>query len=83
MKGIIEQEIEKYADKTGEYPKKVEVSQKEWNTLQKELKTEARKFYANKYVKENKFVAVPDEDITNFRGCKLVLNRKLSKFRIS
>ena len=40
MKGIIEQEIEEFADKTGEYPKRVEVSQKEWDILQNELKRE-------------------------------------------
>lgn len=78
MKGIIEQEIEKFADKTGEYPKKVEVSQKEWNTLQKELKTEYLKLHPN-----NKNTDLLDEDVIVFRGCALVLNRKLSKFRIS
>lgn len=78
MKGIIEQEIEKYADKTGEYPKKVEVSQKEWNTLQKELKTEMKKMTTNSVNWD-----CSDEPIKCFRGCELVLNRKLSKFRIS
>lgn len=78
MKGIIEQKIEEFADKTGEYPKKVEVSQKEWNTLQKELKTEVRKLHPS-----NKNKDLLDEDVLVFRGCVLVLNRKLSKFRIS
>lgn len=76
MKGIIEQEIEKYADKTGEYPKKVEVSQKEWDILQNELKREITQL-------SKKNVIFTNEDIHEFRGCELVLNRKLSKFRIS
>lgn len=73
MKGIIEQEIEKYADRTGEYPEVVEVSQKEWDTLQKELKTELKRWFTNNQVNL-------DKDINTFRGCRLVLNRKLSKF---
>ena len=78
MKGIIEQKIEEFADRTGEYPKKIEVSQKEWNTLQKELKNEYKKLPPN-----NKNSDLLDDDIRDFRGCRLELNRKLSKFRIS
>ena len=76
MKGIIEQEIEEFADKTGEYPKRVEVSQKEWDILQNELKRELIEL-------NTKSIIFINEDIHKFRGCELVLNRKLSKFRIS
>ena len=72
MKGIIEQEIENYADKYEKYPESVEVSETEWNKLQKELKRELLELG----------LPVP-KDITEFRGCKLVINKTLSEFRVT
>lgn len=69
MKGIIEEEIEKFADKYGKYPEIVEVSETEWNKLQKELRKELTDLG----------IRVPDE-IRNFRGCRLILKKNLSKF---
>ena len=69
MKGIIEEEIEKFADKYGKYPEIVEVSETEWNKLQKELRKELTDLG----------IRVPDE-ISNFRGCRLILKKNLSKF---
>ena len=71
MKGIIEKEIEKYADKNGEYPILVEVTESEYKTLKKELKREFQEI--NQELKEP----------FKFRGCDLKVNKKLSKFRVS
>ena len=71
MKGIIEEEIEKFADKYGKYPEIVEVSETEWNKLQKELRKEFLDLG----------IRVPDE-VRNFRGCRLILKKNLSKFRV-
>ena len=70
MKGIIEQEIEKYAERTGEYPKTVRVSPKEYDILQKELSKEYYEIYNRKN----------SQDFSSFRGCQLIKDRKLSKF---
>lgn len=69
MKGIIEEEIEKFADKYGKYPEVVEVSETEWNKLQKELIRELTELR----------MIVPEE-IHTFRGCTLIKNKNLSKF---
>ena len=71
MKGIIEEEIENFADKYGKYPKYVEVSETEWNKLQKELKRELAELH----------MYIPDE-IHSFRGCTLIMNKNLSKFKV-
>ncbi len=71
MKGNIEREIEKYADKNEEYPNLVEVSQKEYDILKKELSKE----FHNELGQELK-------EPFKFRGCNVKINKKLSKFRI-
>lgn len=71
MKGIIEKEIEKYADKNGEYPKLVEVTENEYKTIRKELKREFQQ------------IGKELEEPFKFRGCELKVNKKLSKFRVS
>lgn len=71
MKGIIEQEIENYADKNGSYPKTVEVSQREFTILEKEI------------IKELKTENIPiPAKIDKFRGCQLIINKKITKFKV-
>lgn len=70
MKGIIEEEIEKVADRTGEYPRVIELTEKEFDILKREME------------KEYQDVRRKDKDFSKFRGCNLKINRKLSKFRV-
>lgn len=70
MKGIIEDAIEEYAYKKGEYPKLIEVTEREYNALNKEVK------------KEYESIGQECKDIEKFRGCKLEINKKIKSFRI-
>lgn len=70
MKGIIEKEIERYANRNENYPNLVEVNQKEYNVLKREI------------AKEHKELGQHFQEPFKFRGCTVKINKRLSKFRI-
>ena len=67
----IDKEIEKYADRFQDYPTTIKLTEKEYEILKIEMKKELAE--VGRKMKG---------DITDFRGCELIISPKITKFVI-
>lgn len=71
MKVVVENAIEEYANKNNEYPKRIEINEKDFKILEKE---ERREFES---------VGKELKKLEKFRGCKVIINNNIRHVRVS
>lgn len=71
MKVIVENAIESYADKHGEYPKRIEINEADYVVLERE---ERREFAS---------IGKKLDRLESFRGCKVTINNNIRNVRVS